>query len=411
MSQEKPRLLVLTSTFPRWPGDRIPRFVFDLCAALAPDFAITVLAPHAKGAATLEHDAGLRIVRYRYAPERLEVLAYDQSMLDGLRGNPLRFLLVPALLLAQLIATIRLLRRESFNCVHAHWVVPQGLVAVVARSLTRSSARILCTSHGSDLNALRGRIFHIIKRAALRRCDVLSVVSASMRETALSICPDIANRTVIAPMGADLVGKFTPGVNRVTGCTLLFVGRLSLSKGLAVLLEAIPIIRQAHDSVRLRVVGNGPQAETLQDQALSLGIQDCVEWLGPLTHDQLVCEYRNATALIFPSLPAGQGDGEGLGLVPVEAIGCGCPVIASDLPGVTDVIKNGVTGMTVPAGNVGALATMVLRLLADVAWRQRLSDHARQFVLQRYDWTVVAERYKRLITGCDRTMSSFHNVQ
>ncbi|MDE1885521.1 MAG: glycosyltransferase family 4 protein, partial [Xanthomonadaceae bacterium] len=72
----KPRLLVLTSMFPRWRDDTEPGFVFELCRRLAARFDVRVLAPHAPGAAMDELMDGVEVVRYRYAPQRLETLAY-----------------------------------------------------------------------------------------------------------------------------------------------------------------------------------------------------------------------------------------------------------------------------------------------------------------------------------------------
>ena len=76
-STGKLRLLVLTSTFPRWHGDHEPAFVFDLARRLTDRFEVTVLAPHAPGALAEEYMDDVRVHRFRYAPERLELLAYE----------------------------------------------------------------------------------------------------------------------------------------------------------------------------------------------------------------------------------------------------------------------------------------------------------------------------------------------
>ena len=79
------RVLVLTSTFPRWRGDREPPFVFELCRRLAASHELLVLAPHCPGAATEERLAErLTVCRFRYAPERLESLAYEGGILEDL---------------------------------------------------------------------------------------------------------------------------------------------------------------------------------------------------------------------------------------------------------------------------------------------------------------------------------------
>jgi len=77
MALNKPTLLVLASTFPRWKGDTEPRFVYDLCLRLKEEFSVVILAPHAKGTKQQEKMDGLQVYRYRYAPEGLENLAYE----------------------------------------------------------------------------------------------------------------------------------------------------------------------------------------------------------------------------------------------------------------------------------------------------------------------------------------------
>ncbi len=92
---EKPRLLVLTSTFPRWVGDREPRFVFDLSRRLAKDFEVQVVAPHAPGAAPQEVMDGMRVHRFRYFPEKLQSLAYNGGILEKIAKHPRASLQAP----------------------------------------------------------------------------------------------------------------------------------------------------------------------------------------------------------------------------------------------------------------------------------------------------------------------------
>ena len=82
----------------------------------------------------------------------------------------------------------------------------------------------------------------------------------------------------------------------------------------------------------------------------------------------------------------------------VEAMGCGCPVIASDLAAIQDVVSDGATGVLFRAGDHEALAAALLRLFGDQALADSLAVTARQYVIDRYDWDVVAERYSQVLT-------------
>ena len=100
----KPRVLVVTSTLPRWSGDTEPAFVLDLCRALATRYEVVALAPHCRGAERLERQPGLEVRRFRYFLERGEVLAYEGGILPKLRRRPWLWLLVPWFFLGLVMA-------------------------------------------------------------------------------------------------------------------------------------------------------------------------------------------------------------------------------------------------------------------------------------------------------------------
>ena len=115
------RLLILTSTYPRWSGDPQPAFVHEFARRLTDRFDIDVLAPHAPGLPSDEVMDGVRVHRFRYAPARLETLAYDGGMLNRLREKPPRWVLVPLYLISMVVAARRLIRRNRHSVIHAHW--------------------------------------------------------------------------------------------------------------------------------------------------------------------------------------------------------------------------------------------------------------------------------------------------
>jgi glycosyltransferase involved in cell wall biosynthesis len=102
---------------------------------------------------------------------------------------------------------------------------------------------------------------------------------------------------------------------------------------------------------------------------------------------------------VLPFVANPQGLQEGLGLVAVEAMGCGVPTIAGDVPAIHDVIVHGRNGWLVAGADAAAIGKAVLQLLADPALLQRLGTQARQDVLARFDWSLVTDGYRRLLTG------------
>ena len=386
-------VLVTTSTFPRWPDDTDPRFVEELCATLAADFDVTVLAPHCRGAAlreTLGYGRDrVEVVRYRYAPAALETLAYDGGIAAKIRGNPLRLFLVPFFVTAQVVALAKLLRTGRFDVLHAHWAIPQGFVAALVRNLPGCRPPLLLTVHGSDLATLTGALMARVKRRILRAADTITAVSTDLGRQAVRLGADPA-RVVVLPMGVDLRTRFSPD----PACArsgILCVGRLVPGKGGAVLLRAFAALAERHPDVGLTFVGDGPERNALERLAASLGIAARVDFAGALPQEALPERLRAAAVVAVPSLR------EGLGLVAVEALGCGCAVVASDLAALGDVISDGETGLLATPGDAGAFAAALERLLSDAALRERLGSAGRAAVLGRFDRGAVGRGYADLI--------------
>ncbi len=396
----KPRLLVLTSTFPRWRNDPEPPFVFELSRRLIDTFDITVLAPRTPGSLDCETLDGLRVIRFPYFIRRWENLAsHGGGILNRLRANPLNYWLIPPFLLGELWALARLLRQEPFDVIHAHWLIPQGLVAVLARWLTHRPVPLVSTSHGGDLFALRGTILSRIKQKVMNTSTQVTVVSAAMHTQviAMGIAPQ---QVAVIPMGVDMRHQFTPGLgDERQAHELLFVGRLVEKKGLPLLLQAMPGVLAQHPGTHLIIAGGGPLESELRRLTARLGIGGQVDFLGMVAQSDLPPLYRRATLFVAPFLVAASGDQEGFPLVPLEAIGCGCPIICGEVAAFGEVIRHEVEALLIPQGNSTALAAAIIALLNDPPRRQRLAANARQRCLEAFDWESIAKRYAALLLG------------
>ncbi|SFW61467.1 glycosyltransferase [Luteibacter sp. UNCMF366Tsu5.1] len=387
----KPRLIVLASTYPRWEDDHEPSFVHQLARRLTSWFDVVVVCPHAAGAARREVMDGVQVERYRYAPGSLETLVNDGGITTNLRRAPWKWLLVPTFILGQWMTARRLVTANAI--VHAHWILTPGLVARCLK------APFVVTSHGADLFALRGRVPTAIKRWVLRHSSDLTVVSRAMLPLAQALCG--GRPAAVAPMGVDLQHVFTPD-ERVTreSSRLLFVGRLVEKKGLDVLLHALPIVLNVRPEVSLTVVGFGPLEEVLRAQCTRLGLDGVVTFAGAMPSSSLVKYYRSATAFVAPFRKASSGDQEGLGLVLVEALGCGCPVVASDLPAVRDVLADMPGVLCVPEADAAALASGILQVLNSNAAAE--VGQGRERLVARFDWDAVANRYADILSSVRR---------
>lgn len=391
----RPRLLVLASTYPRWRGDPEPAFVHELASRLSLEFDTTVLCPHAPGAKVEEDLDGVRVRRYRYALERFETLVNDGGIVTNLRRRRWKWLLLPGFLLAQAWATWRLVVRFRPDVVHAHWLVPQGLVMALLGVFDRRIPPFVMTSHGADLFALRSPPMRWLKRFVVKRAAAVTVVSTAMKAPVLQLGAD-PGKVSVEPMGVDLSGRFRPDPDAVPEPgRLLFVGRLVEKKGLRHMLAALAVIRARYPDTRLAIVGFGPEEPALRRQVEVLGLATQVDFLGAVPQDRLPSLYQWASVFVAPFVEAAGGDQEGLGLVVVEAAGCGCPVVAGDVPAVHDVVTSPDIGVVVPAHRHEDLAAAVIATLE--AGRARDDDRRRAQAVAHFDWDARARSYGAIL--------------
>ncbi|QII30188.1 glycosyltransferase family 4 protein [Stenotrophomonas maltophilia] len=386
-----PGLLVVASTYPRWADDPEPGFVHALSRHLTRDFRVTVLCPHAPGAATQEQLDGVQVIRYRYAPEAMEQLVNGGGITSNLRRHPWMLALVPTFLLGQWWAMLRELRRHHHEVLHVHWIIPQGLTSALLPKRLRPP--MLMTSHGGDLFSLRGRLFLTMKRFALARAQAASVVSQAMVAPLRALGVDLP--LAVSPMGVDLQNRFVPSSRERARDELLFVGRLVEKKGLAFLIDALPAVLARHPRVSLSVIGHGPELPTLEAQVATLGLQQHVRFLGPMSQDALPAYYQRATTLVAPFIEARNGDQEGLGLVTVEALGCGCPVVTTDVPAVRDAFPAGPPRYLATQQSADALASVLIELLDAPEQAQAWAHAQRPALVARFDHTKVAADYAK----------------
>jgi len=170
---------------------------------------------------------------------------------------------------------------------------------------------------------------------------------------------------------------------------VLFVGRLVEKKGAVVLLDALDRVGARPE--RTVVVGDGPLRAALESRAGS-----GVTFVGAKGKDDLAAEYARAGIALYPSVPAANGDRDGLPVALLEAMAAGCAVVASAVPGIVDVVQDGENGLLVPPGDPAALATALERLLGDADLVRRLGAAAAR-TAQAHTVPAVADRYRSLL--------------
>jgi len=375
----KPRLVVLGSTFPKTQGDGTPSFVLDLAIEQAKEFDVTVLTPMVPGAKQLELMGGVQVKRYKYFPGH--ALA-DGAILDNLKAKPALLLQAPFLFLGLYRALKKELKTPA--TLHAHWVIPQGLVA----ALFAKRNKLLVTTHGGDIYALNNPLLLKLKTWVLKRAHAITTVNGESKTKLISMGIE-PSKISILPMGVDAALAAKAAGERVPG-KLVVVGRLVEKKGIQVLIEALRPLK----GYQLEIVGDGPWLDRLKEQAKGLNIN----FLGKRSKADVLKIFGSAAIVLVPSITAQDGDQEGLPVTLLEAAATGAYVIASDLPGINEVIVDGTTGALVRQGEVAALRDAIELALADGELRES-NGKALASAVQRFDHTQVGQSYNSLLKG------------
>jgi glycosyltransferase involved in cell wall biosynthesis len=392
-------LLFLTQTYPRFEGDGAGPFIRDLARALVRrGDRVTVLAPHAAGLAAGWDDGGVEVATFRYAPESGEVLGYGRSLEADERVRGAAALAAPLYALGLLRAVRRQLRERRHDLVHAHWIVPNGVVAAAAVGAF-GSIPLAIGLHGSDVFLAEKPGARLASAWALSKSRLLTGCSPELvdRVCALGFPQE---RSRVIPYGVD-VTAFSPGsgaewrrkLGVPAGAPLvLSVGRMATKKGFRVLMRALPELFAACPEAHVVLAGGGDLLPELERESAAFGGR--VHLPGPVLRDTLPDLYRAADVFVLPAIHDARGNVDGLPNVILEAMASGLPVVASGISGIPLAVEDGVTGLLAPEGDAAALARALGRLAVDRELARAMGERGRRKAETELTWDAVAARYR-----------------
>ena len=236
-----------------------------------------------------------------------------------------------------------------------------------------------------------------------QQADLLIASTADEADELVNAYGADPEHVCVVPAGVDLA-TFQPldrtdarrKIGYPRGRLLLFVGRLERLKGVELAIRALALLRDRdHDDVRLIVLGEDSregdesEKERLKEIATQLAVRDRVDFVGSVAHHELPYFYAAADACVMPSYS------ESFGLVGLEAQACGCPVVASAVPGLRSVVRDGVSGYLIEGHDPALYAERIGRLLADPELAQQMGRRGR-LLAQRFSWTRTADRLQGL---------------
>jgi teichuronic acid biosynthesis glycosyltransferase TuaC len=282
-------------------------------------------------------------------------------------------------------------RDFPFDLIHAHTVYPDGLAAAM---LGRARQRpTVITVHGGDVNVhLRQPLVKRLGRRALSNADRVIAVSSGLKNALVEEHGLEPERITVLPNGVD-VARFAPSARSEaearlglhdTAPHIVYVGAIAQSKGIAHLLRAIHRLRQERSCpVQLTLVGQGEYETAARALARELDIADAVAFAGQRPNEEIPIWINASDVVVLPSLS------EGFGVVLVEAMACGRPVVATTCGGPQDIVTSE-TGILVPPADDAALAQALLEVLRD--GDRFPPERVRQRALDNYAYDRIVSR-------------------
>ena len=413
------KVLVIGSVYPRFQEDaEVPWLRTSIAHLKKAGVEIQVLAPAYKGLKSHDID-GTHVNRFRYAPASWEILTHEEGAPSKMASKPWLQLLAIPYIINGFFQCIRICRKWRPDVIHAHWPFPHAYIALGAAKLFKIP--LVLNFHGAELLLIRKKkwvkpllkfaigqaqaifansSFTAGKIKALRNVNVewspYGTTLEDNKDESGVILSETKDPVTIVPHPVN--GKFK----------ILFVGRHIERKGICYLIEAAKYLPR--DKFEIRIVGVGDLTEQLKQQAALLDERRetkdertqsaSIIFTGKLSPEDLANEYKTANVFTLPAIVDHKGDTEGLGVVLIEAMELGLPIVASNVGGIPDVVVDGESGILVPEKDPVALADAFKCLEADPTLIQKLLAGARKRIEECFTWDGIIERqievYKRL---------------
>lgn len=389
------KVLMLAWEFPPLIVGGLSRAVYDLSRhLLAEDMEVHVVTRDISDSAEYELYSGIHV-------HRVPILQ---------TATPIDFMdWVLQLNLAIADHAFELIREgHSFDFVHAHdWLVYYAAKELKDNCSIPLIATIHATEHGRNHGQIHTDIqhrIHQLEQNLTSEADHVIVCSQSMAQEIetlfalpkhkLSMIPNGVeiNANLSAPPAAELMSHRLLYASPQQSI-LFYIGRLVYEKGIQVLIEGMPFILQSCPDTKLIIAGTGPMKQELMELTERLGLSDVVTFAGFVDDEQRNRLFHMADVCVFPSLY------EPFGIVALEAMRSGTPVVVSDTGGLGEIIDHGIDGYKALPGHLESLVWHVSEMLLHRDRADQMAANALQKVKQRYNWETIAVTTRHVYEG------------
>jgi glycosyltransferase involved in cell wall biosynthesis len=408
------RIAVIASSYPRFEGDGTAPFVKSISESLHKiGNEVEVVAPY--DPLVDENTPNLvKVHRFKYTLRKnSHIMGHARALDSDIKLKKSVYLLLPFFILFSFIKLLRVTKNQKSQIIHAHWVIPNGLTALIVSKIRKIP--LVISLHGSDIFIAKSKwYFRIVAKTIFKNTSFVSACSEDLLFNAKDLgAPD---NIKIIPWGAD-PQKFSKIKNlknqkfnfrdNESQTILLCLGRLVHKKGFSNLIKAMPNLLENNTNIKLVIGGDGPLRENLEELAKACEVKNSVYFFGKVNWNEVVLFLNSGDVFIQPSIKDEYGNMDGLPTVILEAMACGLPIIASNLGGISLVVKDCVNGKLVIPDNVDDLSRTINSMIIESDKLKVMGENSRKLVEDELNWVNVS----KIIEQNFEMILNFHSIK
>lgn len=398
----KKKILIysLTTTYGKSSDSKGQFIHFENKALVDSGFNVKTFIPHSKGTLSKEIIDSVEVLRFRYLPEKFEI---NSTIPETIRKSRIGFIKVIIMVLGFFVFTFFNALKERPSIFLGNWAFPGGYISYHMAKIFRK--KFIVTFHGGEVSIIRNSNF--LKKIIIPALNSASAIIANSTFTMnefkkMGVKKEIMIRVTPQPNYVKHISdrkfleefrrKFTNPSNKI----ILFVGRLVELKGTEYLIKSLA--KTKTKNIHLIIVGGGGLHNELRKLTESLHLENKVTFFGIANHEELGWLYDISNVFVLPSIVDSNGATEGLGLVLLEAMESGLPVIATNVGGIPEIVENGKNGLLVKQKDHESIAIATDQILNNEELAKRLVEKSREKVKE-FTIQKTSQGYVRVINN------------
>jgi glycosyltransferase involved in cell wall biosynthesis len=380
------KVIVITTSFPLTSISRSGIFVKKLISHFPDIIKAEVITPDDSETLPNSTFYNYSITRFRYAPKQYQKLAHGPGgILSALKEKKWTYLLLPSFFTAIFVTSLRHARKADL--IYANWSI-NGAIGGIVGAITQKP--VVTTLRGTDVNKLKdSRLFRMLIHISITLSAKIITVSQSLKNELLFFFPEFENKIQVIHNGIDDAFFHLERKESKKKVKLVSIGNLIPKKGINLILEALGQL--TNWDWTLDIVGDGPDEQALKQSCEEKGLEQRVSFCGAVPPHDIPGILQQADILVFASLREGRPN------IVLEAMASGLAIVASNIPSVKELIRDGREGTLFNVGESDDLCRKLEYLFQHPEERKEMGCAARQLILHEdFSWKMAGQRYAKL---------------